>query len=130
MLIYSDKRSQKFDELVLNNNVEICWLFFKSKCQFRFRGAARIDLGKDKLSHWDNLSEENQTMWSWPNPGDHFFNDRKNEISTKTNHDLFNNFCLLKIDISYVDQLVLKKPIHTRMRWIRKKEWIQEQINP
>tara|TARA_B100001250_G_C19578664_1_gene690974 strand:- start:337 stop:576 length:240 start_codon:yes stop_codon:yes gene_type:complete len=27
MQIYTDKRSQKFKELDLNNNVEICWFF-------------------------------------------------------------------------------------------------------
>ena len=47
MIIFTDKRSQKVGELELNNNVEICWLFPKSKCQFRFRGNSKIDLGKD-----------------------------------------------------------------------------------
>ena len=37
MQIYTDKRSQKYYELNLNNNVDICWFFFNSKCQFRFR---------------------------------------------------------------------------------------------
>ena len=50
MEIYTDKRSQKYHELDLNNNVEICWLFSIAKCQFRFRGTSRIDLGKEVLA--------------------------------------------------------------------------------
>ena len=47
MEIYTDKRSQKYHELDLNNNVEICWLFSRSKCQFRVWRNSRIELGFD-----------------------------------------------------------------------------------
>ena len=40
------------------------------------------------------------------------------------------NFILLKIDISYVDQLILNKPIHIRRVWKKQKKWIVERINP
>ena len=53
MEIYIDKRSLKNEELDLNNNVEVCWLFSKSKFQFRFRGTSRIELGDDRQRHWD-----------------------------------------------------------------------------
>ena len=51
MEIYTDSRSQKYDELELNNKVEIRWLFSRSKCQFRLRGKSRIDLGENKWRH-------------------------------------------------------------------------------
>ena len=51
MEILTDKRSQKFNELDLNNNVEICWLFSKAKCQFRLRGKSTIDEGEDTIRH-------------------------------------------------------------------------------
>ena len=73
MEIYIDKRSQKNKELDLNNNVELCWLFSKSKCQFRFRGTSRIELGDERKHHWDQLSEKSKSMWSWPSPGNHLF---------------------------------------------------------
>ena len=60
MQIYSDKRSQKFDELALNSSVEICWLFFKSKCQFRFRGKSTINLSKERQCHCDQLSDKSK----------------------------------------------------------------------
>ena len=130
MKIYTDKRSQKYHELDLNNNVEICWLFSIAKCQFRFRGTSRFDLSKDNTRHWEKLSENSKSMWSWPTPGDQFINDNLIDLSVKSNERPSKNFTLLKIDISQVDQLILKKPIHLRRRWIRKKEWIEERLNP
>ena len=57
------KEVKKFSELYLNNKVEICWLISKSKCQFRFRGNTKIDLGKDRLIHWDQLGDKSKSMW-------------------------------------------------------------------
>ena len=130
MEIYTDKRSQKYYELNLNNNVEICWFFFNSKCQFRFRGTSRIDDKKDKFRHWDQLSKKSKSMWSWPMPGDQYVYCDKEDISLLKTEYISNNFSLLKIDITHVDQLLLDKPIHRRRRWILKKSWIEERINP
>ena len=130
MEILTDKRSQKYQELNLNNNVEICWLFSKSKCQFRFRGKSSFDFGKDKHRYWKQLTDDSKTMWSWPFPGEKYvFNDKK-EISEKKNELMSMNFSLLKIEVDYVDQLILSQPIHIRKRWIRKEEWSEERINP
>ncbi len=130
MEICTDKRSQKYKELNINNNVEICWLFSGSNCQFRFRGLSRIDLGNDSVRHWEQLSDRSKSMWSWPNPGDNFDINNIKDISVKKKAEISNNFTLLKIEITQVDQLILEKPIHRRRRWIRKKEWIEERINP
>ena len=130
MKIYSDKRSQKYLELERNNNVEICWLFSKAKCQFRFRGLAKIEIGKDKLIQWNQLNEKSKSMWGWPSPGDNFKSNQTNNNSINNIEDQFKNFTLFKIYITEVDQLILHKPIHTRRRWIRKNDWIEERINP
>ena len=130
MEIYTDKRSQKCDELNFNNNVEICWLFSKSKCQFRFRGTSRFASDKYKLLCWEKLSEQSRSMWSWPTPGDHFVFDQMNDLPVKTNNKVSTNFAVLNIDITHVDQLFLHKPIHIRRRWVRTNEWNEERINP
>ena len=72
MKIFTDKRSQKFTELESNNNVEICWLFKESKCQFRFRGNSRIDYSNDTLYHWEKLDYRSKSMLNWPTPGSNF----------------------------------------------------------
>ncbi len=130
MEIYTDKRSQKYHELNLNNNVEICWLFSRSKCQFRFRGTSTIELDKYNLIHWEKLSEQSRLMWSWPTPGNQFNLEKTNDFSVKSIKELSNNFTVLKIKINHVDQLLLRKPVHTRRRWIRANDWKEESINP
>ena len=129
MLIYTDKRSQKYYELNSNNNVEICWLFSKSKCQFRIRGNSTKDFGRDRLLHWQQLSNKSKAMWGWPSPGSQFEHNKNNYLSLSTN-EIYKNFILLKIDITQVDQLLLNNPIHTRRRWSKNIVWIEERINP
>ena len=130
MEIYTDKRSQKYRELDFNSNVEVCWLFLRSKCQFRFRGTSRIILGKDNLSHWEGLSNDSKLMWSWPSPEDNFVGDQPIDISFKKSDSISNNFVLLQIKITHVDHLLLHKPIHKRRRWILKDQWIEKRVNP
>ena len=55
MIIFTDKRSDKFIELTKNKNVEICWFFPTSKCQFRFRGLVNILSFEDSLFYWNQL---------------------------------------------------------------------------
>tara|TARA_Y100001968_G_C19421272_1_gene751867 strand:- start:759 stop:1262 length:504 start_codon:yes stop_codon:yes gene_type:complete len=130
MQIYTDKRSQKYHELSLNNNVEICWLFLRSKCQFRFRGTTTLTIGKDNQSHWTELSQKSKDMWSWASPGELYEDEKNKKISNNTNENLSENFSLLVVNITHVDQLLLHKPIHMRRRWLRSNEWREERINP
>ncbi len=130
MEIFTDKRSQKYQELNLNNKVEICWLFSKAKCQFRLRGKSRFDVSKDNARYWDQLTEYSKSMWNWPCPGEKYINNKNNDDSDLKIDVMSKNFSLLKIEFDYVDQLILTKPTHHRKRWIRKEEWIEERINP
>tara|TARA_B100000965_G_scaffold399810_1_gene420551 strand:+ start:1289 stop:1831 length:543 start_codon:yes stop_codon:yes gene_type:complete len=130
MEIYIDKRSQKYQELGLNNNVEICWLFLRSKCQFRFRGKSKIDIDNDYLSHWQQLSEKSKSLWNWPCPGDDFDFEKKEDFTFNKVAHPSNNFAILRIEITHVDQLLLHNPVHIRRRWIRENAWVEERINP
>tara|TARA_B100000579_G_scaffold241498_1_gene197987 strand:+ start:67 stop:606 length:540 start_codon:yes stop_codon:yes gene_type:complete len=129
LIILTDKRSEKYSELESNNNVEICCFFPKSECQFRLGGKSEIEMGNDKLIHWDKLSDQSKSIWGWPKPGGKYICQNFNK-STNNEKTMRDNFALLKITINYVDQLLLKKPIHFRRRWIRRNEWIEERINP
>ena len=128
MNITTDKRSSKFHELESNNNVEICWLFSKSKCQFRFRGKSVIDRSNDTLLKWNKMEYKAQEMWSWPNPGEKYKAKQKNINLSKCAFDKKDNFNLL--NIFYIDQLLLNDSIHIRKRWIRNNEWTEERVNP
>tara|TARA_Y100001968_G_C19267029_1_gene672241 strand:- start:248 stop:790 length:543 start_codon:yes stop_codon:yes gene_type:complete len=130
MEIFFDKRSQKFQQINFNNNVEICWLFSRCKCQFRLRGISKIVLGKDNLQYWNQLNEKNKSMWNWPKPGNVYVPEVNRDLKSKSVELLPENFALLKVDITHVDQLLLNKPIHMRRKWIKKQKWIEERINP
>ena len=127
MKIFTDKRSSKVIELKDNNNVEACWFLPNSSCQFRFRGTTIIDYDKET---WELLDEKSKSMWSWPSPGNKF--EPNNNLDFLPNKDTnpIDNYVLLKINIDYVDQLILHKPVHFRRRWIKEREWIEERINP
>ena len=130
MKILTDKRSQKFYELEINNNVEICWFFSKAKSQFRFRGKSIIDCSNDVSFHWNKLNEKAKSMWSWPSPRERFVEDIYNNINVSDNKNKSENFVLLKINILHVDQLLLHKPIHIRRQWKKSNNWLEERINP
>tara|TARA_B100000965_G_C19600052_1_gene762061 strand:+ start:4707 stop:5246 length:540 start_codon:yes stop_codon:yes gene_type:complete len=129
MKIITDIRSDKISELKSNKNVEICWLFNKSRCQFRFRGSATIDLGPDTYYQWKKLDIKSKSMWSWPSPGKRY-DPSQFENKFSMNCDDMDNFILLKINISHVDQLLLAKPFHIRKRWLKNNNWKEERINP
>ena len=130
MEILTDKRSQKINELDLNNNVEVCWFFSKTKCQFRLQGKSTIDEGNDTSRHWEQLSKSSKLMWSWPSPGKSFVSKCKDEIESEKSMGMPDNFSLLKIKVNHVDQLTLNKPMHIRKRWVLKDAWIEERVNP
>ncbi len=130
MKIFIDKRSEKFDELKYNNNVEVCWLFKKSKCQFRFRGNSTLAFCDETTSAWEQLDDKAKSMWGWPSPGDVYTELFDNHKIIEESSNNVNNFVLLKINISQVDQLIIGNPKHIRRQWIRKNNWTEERLNP
>ena len=96
MEIYIDERSLKTEELDLNNNVEVCWLFSKSKCQFRLRGKSRIDASNDTVINWIQVSANTKSMWYWPTPGHIFVDEKTNKLQVKNIEKPVKNFVLLK----------------------------------
>ena len=127
MLIYTDKRSEKFKDLEINNDIEILWLFFKSKTQYRFKGKSyKVD--NDKC-YWENLSNKSKIPWYWPTPGEEI--DKKKTFSF-SNDTLSkpSNFSVLRIEINEVDLLKLEKPVHKRYVWKSNNNWKTVEVYP
>ena len=127
MLIYTDKRSQKYRDLENNNNIEVLWLFFKTKSQYRFKG--KVTELKDNDKYWDNLFDKSKDQWYWPSPG------KKIDIEsiTSSRNNLLskpNNFSVLKIKIDEVDLLKLEQPFHKRYVWKKIDNWRCVEVNP
>lgn len=126
MIIYTDGRSQKIEEIKENNNVEILWLFLKDKTQYRFKGKAYLI--KDNIKQWNNLSRKAKETWFWPKPGGEFI--KENDLKVHKNLKKPNNFLILGINISSVDILKLVQPKHKRYFWQKEREWECVELNP
>jgi len=127
MLIYTDKRSEKYIDLKSNNNIEVLWLFFKTKSQYRFKG--KVYELEDNDKYWDNLFDRSKDQWFWPSPGKEI--DKKDNPSSLDNTLLKpSNFSVLKIKINEVDLLKLEKPLHKRFIWKAINEWRCIEVNP
>ena len=126
MLIYTDKRSEKFNDLEINNNIEILWVFSKSKSQYRFKGNAfRLN---DDENYWNNLSEKSRIVWFWPCPGKKI--DKQNSFKIPNTKIKPNNFAVLKLIINEVDLLKLENPVHKRYNWKKINKWELIEVYP
>ena len=127
MLIYTDKRSQKYVDLEINNNIEVLWLFFKTKSQYRFKGKVYELENNDK--YWDKLIDKSKDQWFWPSPGKKI--DKKTTRYSLVNTLAKpNNFSVLKIIINEVDLLKLENPFHKRYIWKEIDNWKCVEVNP
>ena len=127
MLIYTDKRSEKYIDLKSNNNIEVLWLFFKTKSQYRFKG--KVYELEDNDKYWDNLFDRSKDQWFWPSPGKEI--DKKDNPSSLDNTLLKpSNFSVLKIKINEVDLLKLENPLHKRYLWKENDNWKCIEVYP
>ena len=126
MLIYTDRRSEKINDLNINNNVELLWLFPKCKSQYRLKGQA-YEI-KENIKFWNNLSENSKETWFWPNPGGKL--SQKSEYITPKKLEKPDTFTVLQVKISYVELLKLERPIHKRCSWGNNNGWKRIELNP
>ena len=126
MLIYTDRRSEKINDINNNKNVELLWLFPKSKSQYRFRGEA-YEI-KENIKFWDNLSENSKATWFWPNPGGDL--SKKSAYIAPNQLERPETFTVLEIRMNYVELLKLERPIHKRCSWSKNKGWNRVELNP
>ena len=126
MLIYTDQRSEKINDINNNNNVEILWLFPKGKSQYRLSGEAYEV--KENIKFWDNLSENSKATWFWPSPGEKL--SQKSAYDTPKRLKRPSTFTVLEVKMNYVERLKLEKPIHKRCCWSKNNGWKRIELNP
>ena len=126
MIIFTDKRTKKVRDIELNKNVEILWLFFKSKSQFRFKGNA--ELIPDKIDYWNKLSAKSKEKWYWPHPGKKRNNEDFNNNLISSNPP--ENFLIIQINLEIIELLKLSQPFHKRYSWQKDHNWERTELNP
>ena len=128
LLIFTDKRSKKIEDLKYNPNAELLWLFFKSKRQFRFKGIITELI--DNKNYWIRLSDISKSTWFWEYPGKEITRNLLPPDLIPKNLYKPKNFVVLQFDILSVDLLKLVQPIHKRYLWEKKYKWNGVEINP
>lgn len=115
LMVVSDRRSEKHDHISHNANAAVCWYFTKTREQFRLSGQvtavtadtpdANLTTAREQL--WQNLSDSARAQFTWPQPkapraADAAFSLPPADSQTPP------PFCLLLLDIEYVDHLELR----------------------
>ena len=132
--LFSDQRSEKFDELNHTPEVELCWLLSKARQQFRIRGSINLLTGDDaheiRRKAWLQISPRGRAVWSWPHPGFPLQADADFPESVADEVTMPDHFIVLRIRISQVEMLNLKPHPHQRIRWTALNDWQEQRLNP
>ena len=140
LIVISDRRSQKTEQIQQQSWAEICWYFPKTREQFRLSGSlVVVESRSTNAEHqklfqqtWQNLSDSAREQFYWPTPGQP--HDPTLEVKTPPNDadSPAETFTLLIFDPTEVDHLDLRQHPHARCRYWQdeKQGWQSETVNP
>ncbi|KAL5540041.1 hypothetical protein UlMin_021744 [Ulmus minor] len=143
IIINTDCRTRKIEELKHCPFAEICWYFTDSWEQFRINGMIDIidgsnpDPGKlqQREKSWFASSLKSRLQYLGPNPGlPNLSEEPPKEIFLDSSRGPVDAFCLLVLDPDQVDYLNLKS--NQRLSFTStqivngEKSWTSERINP
>ncbi|GMM70205.1 hypothetical protein MTsDn5_01570 [Alteromonas gracilis] len=135
LVVISDTRSEKFDQLSQNAKAQVCWYFSKTREQYRFSCNATVMTADDDYDlvkqQWDKLSDAGKKQFFWGEPGTprndgsalHIEGDFKQAPS---------HFCTILLAIQNVDYLNLRGNPQNR-EWHEKDEngnWVSQSLIP
>ena len=121
--LYTDTRSAKFEELMQQPQVELCWLLPKAKQQYRFRAKWLREEQNNNAERWQNLSPQGRALWGWPPPGLPLERDADFPEQLDDSVALPENFLVVQLQINRVERLHLthhphqSSSRHQRVRW-------------
>lgn len=143
ILINTDTRTRKIEELKLCSSAEICWYFTDSWEQFRINGHVDIIDGtnpdplklQQREKSWFASSLRSRSQYLWPNPGLPCLNEQAQiEIMLDPSVGPVDAFCLLVLEPDQVDYLNLKSnqrlTFRSSLTDAANKSWIVERVNP
>lgn len=135
LIVISDTRTEKYQQLVQNNRCHVAWYFAKTREQYRFHCLADIST-KEKSpdlveAQWDKLSDAGKKQFLWGTPG----TPRNGESALHVEGDYTTipaHFCVLTLNIETVDYLNLRGNPQNR-EWHKKNEhgdWVSQSLIP
>ncbi|XP_058757285.1 pyridoxine/pyridoxamine 5'-phosphate oxidase 2 [Vicia villosa] len=143
ILINTDTRTRKIEELKICSSAEICWYFTDSWEQFRINGRVDVIDGtnpdplklQQREKSWFAGSVRSRAQYLWPNPGLPCLNEQaQTEILLDPSIGPVDAFCLLILEPDEVDYLNLKSnqrlTFRSSLSAEAKKNWSVERVNP
>ena len=145
LMIISDRRSQKTDQIAQNPNAEACWYFTKTREQFRLSGSLTLitadtndaDSRKARQQIWQNISDNARLQFAWPPPKAPRTPEDTDAFSPPPPDDQkpLDTFCLLLLKPHSVDYLSLRGEPQTRIIYSQmdsrlEDNWQTTQVNP
>ena len=109
ILFCTDRRSQKYDELIQKLSVELCWYFLKSREQYRLRGVAHFVQQEQIIQQvWSALSPTGKAQFFGPRPGEQRTPNLGEADATHHDHLEYSpHFVVIKLSFHLVDYLSL-----------------------
>ncbi|MGQ4649950.1 Npun_F5749 family FMN-dependent PPOX-type flavoprotein [Lyngbya aestuarii] len=139
--IITDARSQKIDQIQHQSWGEACWYLPKTREQFRLSGQLTLvnqeypdeKLRQARLDTWQALSDSSRLQFTWPEPGTaRVEKDGAFSALPPEQDQPLPNFCLLLLEPTQVDHLVLRG--EPQNRWFYQQnisgEWFKQAVNP
>ena len=122
LMISTDTRSEKVQELAANPVCELCWYFTETREQFRISarahvvpaGIAQLDgrLAEVIQRTWLERSANARQSYTWPQPLRK--RDEQSAYAASVPDEIPDNFALLLLDIVTVDYLNIAEQPHQR----------------
>ena len=125
LMMISDRRSQKTEQIHQRPNAEACWYFTKTREQFRLSGRlalvtadeANSQLSQARTQLWQNISDNARLQFAWPQPKALRDSDNDEDAFSPpppNDQTPLETFCLLLLTPHSVDYLSLRGEPQTR----------------
>ncbi len=116
LVFYTDKRTQKIEDIQLNPSCSALFYHPKKLLQIRIAGTAKLITNKDKIAtYWHTVQEASKKDYTANiAPGTPIKNPDAIVYNLEEHH-----FCPVKIIPSSIEYLCLKRPNHLRLLFSR-----------
>lgn len=154
LIMISDRRSEKIQQIQQNPNAEACWYFTKTREQFRLSGLLTVVMAphagrsahlanhliQARQKNWQNISDKAQLQFAWPTPKAPRTEDANFQPDPPDAINPPDDFCLLLLKPHTVDHLALRGAPQTRIIYEKLAEaatventadhWTVNEVNP
>ena len=134
LLIITDTRSQKINDLASCSSVEIGWYFTHTREQYRLRCESQIYAASNDSSvsldrrerTWTSLSEAAKAQFFWKTPGVPDGTGDGPAVSDSPP----DTFAVISFEPRTVDHLVLAKKQSRTISVLKEDDWFEQALNP